>query len=812
MKYYIVLFVYALLGVALLQVPLLNALQVESAAVVALAAFFVSGWTAVAAFTSGGRSSSRGRSTGTRAGQPFFPVLVRLELALLVPLAFLLYAQLQRPDCGYWQGLMFYGLFPVISVAFAVALAYLITGLKLPWAWLWFTVAGCAVVIIGPVYDLGFHPQFYTYNHVFGGVLGPVYDEELAVRSGLFAFRALTLLWAVLLYLIGRRLHGWAGPIAASGIPSMLVAALLIVVAYLFSARLGFNTTPSTIQTALGSHLATDHFDIYYDTGSLTEGELDRLAEEFEYRYAWMAGRLDMDGPSGLAPERITTYLYPDPDVKARLTGARHTSVAPVWLSGPQMHLLLDNVPTSFGHELAHVFMRPFGFSALNASLSVGLVEGVAVAVEPPDGYPSPSEQVLAAAYANGSTSRDTLSRNVAANLNPFGFWTERGAVSYTTMGSFVRYLIDQYGVEKFKQVYARANFEDVYGKSARLLASEWQNYLGQQKIMSRSAPVVATQRFARPSLFERPCPHKVPTYLTAYERGAKALAVRDTADAIEYMQRTLEEEPRYVPAYTALANIRLSQRRTGAVLRLLDSLEANMRQPEHLLAIADANALQSDSMAALAWYDSTLKELPYHAHDARARVQLRRLVANRPDVVRILTSPDSAVVQARQLADLEPQTTAVEAWRAVRLLDGEQYAEALEAWEDVPSFQELSERALRRIETARQRQLRVQRQRRARQRGWLPPTPFFYDEMAYADWLALANQRQVWLALAHLRAGSEDEAVEIAGEAANVFRMEGDEPTARALEDLAEYATWRREHDAPTSDEGDPVATSASN
>ena len=159
---------YVLLGAVLWPTPLLNVLQAESAAVVAFASFFVAGWGATRSFT--------------RDRRPVWNVLARQMGALLLPLAMLLIAQHWAPNCTLGQGLLFYLLFPVVTVVFSVGVAYALTGLapRAPFA----ALAGIGVLIsiLGPLYDLGLHPQFYTYNHVFGGVLGPVYDEQLAIR------------------------------------------------------------------------------------------------------------------------------------------------------------------------------------------------------------------------------------------------------------------------------------------------------------------------------------------------------------------------------------------------------------------------------------------------------------------------------------------------------------------------------------------------------------------------------------------------------------------------------------------------------
>src|SRR6056297_3504474 len=100
---------YVALGLGLWPLPLLNVLQVESAAVVAFVSFFVAGWSAVTHFEE--------MSSG------FWGELFRQELALLVPLGMLTISRLWAPNCTFGQGLLFYALFPGVTVVLAVALA-----------------------------------------------------------------------------------------------------------------------------------------------------------------------------------------------------------------------------------------------------------------------------------------------------------------------------------------------------------------------------------------------------------------------------------------------------------------------------------------------------------------------------------------------------------------------------------------------------------------------------------------------------------------------------------------------------------------
>jgi hypothetical protein len=648
---------YVLLGLALAPVPLLGRVHVEASAVVAVVSFFASGTAALASF--------RGKGEAARS---FSRVLAAQEALLLVPLALLTATVAWRPQCDYVRGLLLFLVMPPVTVAFAVSGAYALAGWGVRHARAGLVLGGLAIGIGGPLWDLGLHPQFYTYNHLFGGILGPIYDRELALRPGFFAFRALTLLWAGLLGLVGRwgearaakRRRGETVPHPPSPIypVAAAVVALVIGAAYANAARLGFNTPAGFIQEALGGHLRTAHFDLYYDPGAMSAEKARRLAEDQEWHYHRLRERL------GVVPEeRIASYLYPDEETKARLTGARETSVSPVWLDRPQMHLLQDAYARSFGHELVHVFSRAFGMPVLNASRAVGLVEGLAVAFEPPKGRPAPADQVSAAALTEADDQTEaSLAESVAARLSLGGFWTGRGAVSYTTMGAFVRFLARRYGIEKLRAVYAWAAFEEVYGKSARALAEEWETALMNRRRVALSAGALAAARFSRPSLFEEECPHHVPPHVRADRRGREALAGGDTTAARAAFREALAEQPAFKAVRVRLARLRLGRssgedaartprERAGRALRLLRAAPGDSaHSPAFRITQADALAMRGRAEAARRHYDrARMRLLPYR-HAARSRLYLRRALADRPRLIAALAGADRPPAKARRL------------------------------------------------------------------------------------------------------------------------------------------------------------------
>lgn len=737
-----------MLGVLLWPVPLLGLLHAESSAVVSTVAYFAAGLSSISLF---------------RRGHGLAGVLSWQIGALIIPLALLTAGLLWRPNCAYADGLLFYALFPVPTVVLSVGFAYALDRWDVRSRSGWLVVVGITVCILGPLYDIGFHPQFYTYNHVFGGILGPVYDEELAVRPGLFVFRGLTLVWAAFFVLLGRIVEGRNSPgqgwkaLERLKPAALLSTAAVIFLAYAFATELGFNTTIASLRQALPGVRLTEHFEIHYHPDALSEIELQVIAEEHEFRYHYLSRRLDVE-----IEGRIRSFIYPDSDVKADLTGARYTNVAPVWLSVPQVHVLVSEFASVFPHELAHVFSREFGLPALKASLAVGLVEGLAVALEPPDGLPTPHEQVSAALlsrmYEDGATTaaaRD-LADVVASHLSPLGFWSGREAVSYTTMGSFVRYLLDVYGPEAVKDVYATGNFRRVYGKSLARLTSEWTTWLLSLPAVAASAGPMAAARFAVPSLFEKRCPHYLPPYSADYRRATIAVARGDTARALDAASSSLDREPHYRPSLDLWARLMLTNGRGDTVRARIGRLTPESMTAALFVRLGDSRALAGDSTGARAAYDNALNRLPSFAHEDASRIYLRRAAAGRPEIMRTLLHGGVFSSEA------DPVATAARSLYFARL---EQYEQAADELRIMPEF----------LDDSR------------------------LDRAAAAT---LGRRRLVWLARFHHRAGAHPAASTYARQAADAYRTAGAFNEAAHLDDFRLMMLWLASSSSTSSQE----------
>ena len=657
--------VYGLAAVALWPVPVFGILHAEASAVLAGVGCLTAAVGAVGPFRSG-------------VG---FGAVARVHLgALVVPVALLTVSLLWRPNCGYALGLALFLTLVPPSVLFGLGLAYAATGVDVRMPRVTLALAVLVIAGVGVGYDLGLHPQLFTYSSVFGGVLGPIYDEELAVRPGLFAAKAQTLLWALALVALGAWRRGGGRRATTLGAAALLGLGVSVLAAQ----PLGIVQTERGIQRVLSERINLGPVVVHL-APDLPEAERRRLADEALFRFESSSGRL------GVRPEvPVAVYLYPDADTKAALLGSRTTSVVPVWLPTPQIHMLADEVDASLGHEMVHVLAREFGMPVVKASPAIGLVEGLAVALEPPDGLPSPTALVTAGRAVEGDGLGDPAEA-VRATMSPGGFWTARAGVAYTANGAFVGWLLDRFGAAPVREAYRTGRFEPAFGQTLAELTAAWGAEVERQAV-DPEAVAVARWRFSRPSLFERRCPHHVPADVRLARAGAEAWEVGDAAAARTIYKKAVIANSFRLTALDGALRARLAMGEDATLddLRRAEALADSLPDAAALVHLGDVRRLLGRDAAVT--YEAAADSLA--PVDALGRLVLRRRAALARDALRLwlATPPDSVPARLRAEAPvlaalrLSAADRAADAWALARtwcpdrLLAGLDSTEAAEA------------------------------------------------------------------------------------------------------------------------------------
>src|SRR5581483_2981106 len=328
-------------------------------------------------------------------------------ILLILPLGIGLVNSSLKSDCYIKEGLIFYGLIPIVTVFFS----------------LW---------------ELYSNPPIFSYNPVFGFFPGPLYDEAIPITTTLVIYRLIVALWGILFLVVLRLIRGFKyNTVGVVDILAVLILISSLILSHLKAGELGIEYTRRYItKNFLTASVQTEHFVIYYTPGTPEAKHIALIAGDHEWRYYQLKEFLQVS-----SKDRIRSYIYPDIETRKRLIGAGETTIAnPIQR---EIHLVYDSFPNPvLKHELTHVMSSEFGMDVLRISPKIGLVEGLAVAADWSSGDLTPHEW-----------SKAMIKAKIAPDIKGIvgiGFWHAPPQKSYMVIGSFVRYLIDTYGIEKF--------------------------------------------------------------------------------------------------------------------------------------------------------------------------------------------------------------------------------------------------------------------------------------------------------------------------------------------------------------------------
>lgn len=530
--------VYAALSLICARIPLLDYLGYEFSAVIAFSASVLGGLYSVGLIkndllvhgSSGGPSAAYGLRVYGRV------VATHLTL-LMIPLVVITANALIVKNCSLREGLVFYILLPFVSGVFSTSLAFFCAVHVRASRTLYSLVLICSIVY---ALALGYYtPAIYSYNFFYGYFPGFTYDEGLGISQTLVLFRILTLgvaalcVWMAWLTIQSTGIAASTSQKGKALLKSLFgpgsrymsaTAGVLLILSYLFRCELGFESTAGYIQDRLGRVYRAEHVVVYYAADSFPDDEIQRLGAEHEYQLQRIRAAFFLP-PGG----RLESYIYPSSAVKRRFIGAGETNIAKPW-SG-QVHITRQSLESSLGHEIVHAVAAPFGRPVIRASLSTGLVEGLAMAV---DGrWGTRTLHTYAAALR-----KIGLAPDLATVLSPVGFTTQTSSVSYVLSGSFCRFLIDRYGMARMTRVYGSGSYRSVYGRSLRELINEWEAFLVRRPVTEADHDAVEAT-FRRPPMVRKVCMRVVGTWNA---EAAERLAARDYNGAFSLFSRSYEE------------------------------------------------------------------------------------------------------------------------------------------------------------------------------------------------------------------------------------------------------------------------------
>ena len=542
-SYWIWVVCFIVLSVVLTNVPLFNLLAFEFCAVITIIISFIAAHVAMTELqVMKNQPDLLSGSSSQVVFRCIFRALRSNVLLLFIPLTIILINSFRVKNCNFADGLLLYLLLPMLSCV-AVTAAGVFFGLVIKKRWIAF-IAYLTILILSCIptlINLIFHPPVFAYHPILGYFPGPIYDSVIQLTSAFIFSRTETLILAALFTSISviacevgrdtgfvpklrlRNLNIFRSTksfISLSVVYSLLLCVILVEV---FSGKLGIRPSRNDIEMRLGGYLETAHFEIFYSQG--LEDEIQRFSDDCEFQYSQISRYLQTD-----ISRKVKAYLYSTPELKKKLIGAGNTYVEDPFGYGFHIHVQGFPHPV-LKHELAHVFTADW--SPWMVSLNVGIHEGIAVAADWNEGKLTVHQWAKA-----------MHELNVAPPLSSvmgLGFWRHAGSRSYLLAGSFVRYLVDRYGIEKFINVFPLGNLSSAYMKDFNELEQEWISFLTSEVSLKDNDITYAQRRLLRGGIFEQVCAHEM---ATLRQKAWQAYYSKDFLEAIATFEKMLTDEP----------------------------------------------------------------------------------------------------------------------------------------------------------------------------------------------------------------------------------------------------------------------------
>ncbi len=415
---------------------------------------------------------------------------------LLIPIVVGLINSFFVKNCSLIEGFEFYFLFTVISSIFGLSLGALVTSLIKKFRYLFFVLL--FIFIFGwSLWIYYISPQLYLFNPIFGYFPGFVYDEEIFISRTILNYRFSILCISVLLISFSVMLKRIKdGAKRENLLPILLlgfIGIVLISVLIFFADSFGYGTSQAKLKKAFSKKIETSHFNIFLSKDSVSVYQEKLLSYQSEIVYEDLRNYFQVE-----LKDKIDIFIFESNDAKRNLLGTAVADFTKPWLK--QIFLTEENFADVIKHELAHIFAGEFSdniFKSANG-LNLGLIEGTAMAAE--WNWLDNSLHFYSANIYRfiGEIEPTVFFKNLT-------FATKPSSLSYVLCGSFVRYLIDEYGIERFKKLYSTGDFSTVYGKSKKLLADEYISFVKKFPIDKRDS-LSTIYYFQRDAISDKPC------------------------------------------------------------------------------------------------------------------------------------------------------------------------------------------------------------------------------------------------------------------------------------------------------------------
>lgn len=576
--------VLVILNILLLFLPLTNIFGYEFSAVNAVFLFFQAGIFTIYLF--------KRIADEVPLRHKVRRLLKGLSVLSVIPVAISFVNSVFSGGCSYSDGFLFYLFITIPSIAAGSSIGLLIFIILKKFRRPVFLAVFFLLFLI-PLFEFYFNPQVYFFTPLLGYFPGIIYDEGLSVNEKIISYRIINLLYFSGIFLFSLIFYNKKLKYKIILAAAAVTAAGLF---FYFSPHFGYSTTTGKLKSELDRRIETKHFTIHF-SGKISDNYIKLISLQHEYYYSDLADFFKI-----LPSERITSFVFYDRNEKKQLFGSENADVAKPWLY--QVFTSYENYNSSLKHEIAHIFTAEFGKGPLKVAdnFNPSLIEGAAMAADPVYGE-NTIDFMAALAFNNG------YKTDMGKMYDHLNFFKQNSTLSYIYAGSFSKYLIKNYGIEKFIKLYSDLDFQKLYEKKFDEIIKDYYKFL--KTIDNSYNEHAANYYFGRKSIFFKICPRHVTDRI---KEGWRKFDARDYCESRDIFKQAYDLSDDYSALFGYVNSLSKLKERESAINILnseLNKFEGTSSYYNLELRLADLYAEEGDLKNADSLYLEILRQNP---------------------------------------------------------------------------------------------------------------------------------------------------------------------------------------------------------
>ncbi len=526
----------------------------------------------LAAHLAGGAARERGVSAPARMSAALTVAVTAAGVMGLLAFLVMLAANALGPHCRVADGALFYWVTWPPAVALTAVLGVVLGEQRWRWPWLLAVLGGLALVsLLHDGLQAMWGPQIvdlFVGKPVAFDVRAPMDIPRVHGLQRVLVTALAVTVWNLSLWRHGRAVRGAEAEAVAHTARNrgLLGVVALVLVVGAAGSHVGVGWGRGALRGELSGVVRTEHFVVRYAPGDMAEVHAEAVALDAEWYRHLLTSRW------GLEPDQVIEINLFD--------GRRQQSAFTLTRSA---HVVNDTISltwrSALGPTLEHELVHALHYGLAGAEMAIlprGILEGLAHAYEKEYALEAQAHEELAAALQG-----ETLPSAVQV-MSSTGFWTLDEGNAYDAAGSFVGFLVLEYGFASFYELQETRDYEGIYGCDLAELDRRWRSFLAEVPVdlEEMAAAREAFDPALQPAYSDECCP-KLGTHVTELDDEAtRRWSAGDPTGALAIYEQLYREEPEPRWAYQAVQCLRRLEREQEA-LALADEVLADGELPE---------------------------------------------------------------------------------------------------------------------------------------------------------------------------------------------------------------------------------------